>query len=97
MSWFFTAAITITLSAATAVSAYAANDDMDTVSLAKKMTSVEPSISRDQAKEGTFVSKSNLQTGDLVFFTTVDSGKNIGHVGIYVGNGNMIIRTVMVA
>lgn len=49
-----------------------------------------PRVSRDQAKEGTFVSKSNLQTGDLVFFTTVDSGKNIGHVGIYVGNGNMI-------
>lgn len=49
-----------------------------------------PRLSRNQAKEGTFVSKSNLQTGDLVFFTTVDSGKNIGHVGIYVGNGNMI-------
>ncbi|NQX69609.1 C40 family peptidase [Paenibacillus alba] len=49
-----------------------------------------PRVSRDQAKEGTFVSKSNLQAGDLVFFTTVDSGKNIGHVGIYVGNGNMI-------
>ncbi|OAS19668.1 C40 family peptidase [Paenibacillus oryzisoli] len=49
-----------------------------------------PRVSRDQAKEGTFVSKSNLQTGDLVFFTTPDSGKNIGHVGIYVGNGMMI-------
>ncbi|MDR6555047.1 C40 family peptidase [Paenibacillus qinlingensis] len=49
-----------------------------------------PRVSRDQAKEGVFVSKSNLQTGDLVFFTTVDSGKNIGHVGIYVGNGMMI-------
>ena len=49
-----------------------------------------PRVSRDQAKEGTFVSKSNLQAGDLVFFTTVDSGKNIGHVGIYVGDGMMI-------
>lgn len=49
-----------------------------------------PRVSRDQAKEGKFVSKSNLQTGDLVFFTTVGSGKKIGHVGIYVGNGNMI-------
>ncbi|NHW33842.1 C40 family peptidase [Paenibacillus aceris] len=49
-----------------------------------------PRISRDQAKEGKYVSKSDLQTGDLVFFTTVDSGKNIGHVGIYVGDGNMI-------
>ncbi|WNR44808.1 C40 family peptidase [Paenibacillus roseipurpureus] len=49
-----------------------------------------PRVSRDQAKEGVYVSKSNLQTGDLVFFTTVDSGKNIGHVGIYVGDGMMI-------
>lgn len=49
-----------------------------------------PRVSRNQAKEGKFVSKSNLETGDLVFFTTVDSGKNIGHVGIYVGDGNMI-------
>ncbi|OCT15772.1 hypothetical protein A8709_09060 [Paenibacillus pectinilyticus] len=49
-----------------------------------------PRVSRDQAKEGTFVSKSNLQVGDLVFFTTPDSGKNIGHVGIYVGDGMMI-------
>ncbi|MZQ82657.1 hypothetical protein GQF01_11100 [Paenibacillus sp. 5J-6] len=49
-----------------------------------------PRVSRDQAKEGKLVSKSNLQTGDLVFFTTVDSGKNIGHVGIYVGDGMMI-------
>ncbi|UKS26264.1 C40 family peptidase [Paenibacillus sp. HWE-109] len=49
-----------------------------------------PRVSRDQAKEGTYVSKSNLQVGDLVFFTTIDSGKNIGHVGIYVGDGNMI-------
>ncbi|MBA2942934.1 C40 family peptidase [Paenibacillus sp. CGMCC 1.16610] len=51
-----------------------------------------PRVSRDQAKEGKFVSKSDLQTGDLVFFTTVDSGKNIGHVGIYVGD-NMMIHT----
>ncbi|MFC5450918.1 C40 family peptidase [Paenibacillus aestuarii] len=49
-----------------------------------------PRVSRDQAKEGTYVSKSNLQTGDLVFFTTPDSGKNIGHVGIYIGDGMMI-------
>ncbi|MDO5396843.1 MAG: NlpC/P60 family protein [bacterium] len=39
-----------------------------------------------QANNGTYVSRSNLQPGDLVFF-----GKgNIHHVGIYVGNGNMI-------
>ncbi|MDD9270866.1 C40 family peptidase [Paenibacillus sp. GCM10023248] len=49
-----------------------------------------PRVSRNQAKEGKYVSKSNLEAGDLVFFTTPDSGKSIGHVGIYVGNGNMI-------
>lgn len=39
-----------------------------------------------QANNGTYVSRANLQPGDLVFF-----GKgNIHHVGIYVGNGNMI-------
>lgn len=47
------------------------------------------SVSRtaaSQANNGTYVSRSNLQPGDLVFF-----GKgNIHHVGIYVGNGQMI-------
>ena len=39
-----------------------------------------------QSHNGTYVSRANLQPGDLVFF-----GKgNIHHVGIYVGNGNMI-------
>jgi cell wall-associated NlpC family hydrolase len=43
-----------------------------------------------QAKAGTFVSTDNLEVGDLVFFTTKDSGKKIGHVGMYVGQGMMI-------
>ena len=43
-------------------------------------------VAADQIRNGTRVSKSNLQPGDLVFF-----GKGrIHHVGIYVGNGNMI-------
>lgn len=43
-------------------------------------------VAADQIKNGTRVSKSELQPGDLVFF-----GKGrISHVGIYVGNGNMI-------
>ncbi|NOU98243.1 hypothetical protein GC093_34185 [Paenibacillus sp. LMG 31456] len=49
-----------------------------------------PRVSRDQSKEGKFVSKSNLDTGDLVFFTTPDSKGKIGHVGMYVGDGMMI-------
>lgn len=49
-----------------------------------------PRISRDQAKVGKFVSKSDLQSGDLVFFTTRDSENRIGHVGMYVGEGMMI-------
>ena len=44
--------------------------------------------SRDQAKNGKHVSKSNLKAGDLVFF---NSGTNsIKHVGMYVGNGKFI-------
>lgn len=41
--------------------------------------------SKDQAKQGSPVKKSELQAGDLVFFNT--SGKGISHVGIYVGDG----------
>lgn len=49
-----------------------------------------PRVSRNQAKEGSYVSKKNLQVGDLVFFTTSSSKGRIGHVGIYAGNGDMI-------
>lgn len=48
-----------------------------------------PRVSRDQAKYGTYVSKSNLKVGDLLFFR-VNSKYRIGHVGIYAGNGDMI-------
>lgn len=41
-----------------------------------------------QASNGYAVSKSELQPGDLVMFNTMGSG--IGHVGIYIGDGNMI-------
>lgn len=43
----------------------------------------------DQYKMGTYVAKSDLQPGDLVFFQNT-SGYGISHVGIYVGNGQFI-------
>ncbi len=47
-----------------------------------------PHSSRLQARMGTFVSRGNLQPGDLVFFAT--RGAGISHVGLYVGNNNMV-------
>lgn len=44
-----------------------------------------------QYQQGTSVSKSNLQEGDLVFFNT--TGNGISHVGIYIGNGKFISAT----
>lgn len=41
-----------------------------------------------QANVGTTVSKSNLQLGDIVFFS--QGGSSIGHVGIFVGNNSFI-------
>lgn len=39
---------------------------------------------------GTSISKSELKPGDLVFFKNPYNGRSVGHVGIYVGNGQMI-------
>ena len=44
-----------------------------------------PRVSESQQNVGALVSRANLQPGDLVFF-----GTPAHHVGIYVGNGNMI-------
>ena len=41
-----------------------------------------------QSNVGYAISKSNLQLGDMVFFT--QGGSSIGHVGIYVGNNSFI-------
>lgn len=45
-------------------------------------------ISADQATQGVYVPYANLQPGDLVFYTF--TGGPINHVGIYLGNGQMI-------
>lgn len=44
--------------------------------------------SRDQYSNGVSVSRSNLQAGDLLFFSNY--GSTINHVGIYIGNNQFI-------
>lgn len=46
-----------------------------------------PRTAASQSGVGTSVSRANLQPGDLVFFS---NGGGISHVGIYIGNGNMV-------
>ncbi|PYI54824.1 C40 family peptidase [Paenibacillus flagellatus] len=59
--------------------------------LYKKQGVSLPRVSRDQAKKGSYVSKSNLRKGDLLFFWTSKSGRGkVGHVAIYMGNGKML-------
>ncbi len=45
-------------------------------------------VADDQMKNGTYVSKENLQPGDIVGFA--NSSGYVNHVGIYAGNGMMI-------
>ena len=50
-----------------------------------------PRLSKDQSEYGTYVSYSNLRKGDLVFFDTDGSNNGVvGHVGIYLGDGEFI-------
>ena len=50
-----------------------------------------PRVSQDQSTYGTYVSKSNLKFGDLVFFDTNGANDgNVSHVGIYLGNNQFI-------
>lgn len=48
-----------------------------------------PRDSRSQRNFCRDVPRDAIQTGDLVFFDTAKNG-NIGHVGLYIGNGEMI-------
>lgn len=43
-----------------------------------------------QSNRGTYVAKEDLQPGDLVFFLEWDTMDEIGHCGIYIGNGEFI-------
>ena len=49
-----------------------------------------PRSSKDQFKAVKKVHKRKLDTGDLVFFSTDRSRKNISHVGIYLKQGKFI-------
>lgn len=49
-----------------------------------------PRTSKQQSTRGTYVSRSNLKKGDLVFFSTSSSHGQVAHVGIYAGNGKFI-------
>ncbi|TVX97348.1 C40 family peptidase [Cohnella terricola] len=52
-----------------------------------------PRVAGEQAKKGVYVARDKLQAGDLLFFYVpgrFKSNKKVGHVGIYMGNGNMI-------
>ena len=54
----------------------------------KKSGESLPRTTGQQFQQGKAVGKSNLQTGDLVFFNT--SGRGVSHVGIYIGSNNFI-------
>jgi len=49
-----------------------------------------PRDSKDQFKVGKRVEKSEIQPGDLVFFSTNEDLKDISHVGIYLGDNEFI-------
>ena len=47
-----------------------------------------PRVSRDMARDGERVDRAALTAGDLVFFSR--RGRNIDHVGIYLGEGRFV-------
>jgi cell wall-associated NlpC family hydrolase len=52
-----------------------------------------PRVSRDQATQGVTVGRNDLRVGDLLFFNVPSRFKSntaVGHVGIYIGNNEMI-------
>ncbi len=49
-----------------------------------------PRVSRDQAKAGLPVSIDRIQAGDLLFFTSQPDSTRITHVGLYLGDRQMI-------
>jgi len=48
-----------------------------------------PRRSRDMASSGVHVNRSDVEPGDLLFFATMGGG-TVSHVGIYIGDGQLI-------
>ncbi|THB69600.1 MAG: NlpC/P60 family protein [Desulfovibrio sp.] len=59
----------------------------------KKLDYDLPHSSRDQARLGAPVAQADLMPGDLVFFDIRHAGV-ISHVGIYIGNGDILHASV---
>jgi lipoprotein Spr len=49
-----------------------------------------PRTTKDQRDQCLYVDKDNISIGDIIFFTSNNSGGKIAHVGMYVGDGRMI-------
>ncbi|MDE6353278.1 MAG: C40 family peptidase [Muribaculaceae bacterium] len=49
-----------------------------------------PRTSKDQHKNSTRINANQLEVGDLVFFATGGSNGGVSHVGLYIGDNNMI-------
>jgi len=47
-------------------------------------------VAADQRRNGTPVERADLLPGDLVFFYSSPGSRNVSHVGMYVGGGEMI-------
>jgi probable lipoprotein NlpC len=62
---------------------------VSSVYMEKERMSV-PRTTKDGFKKGKSVDKSSLVVGDLVFFSKQGNGRNVNHVGIYVGDGNFM-------
>lgn len=56
----------------------------------KQMGISIPRVAASQAQSGQKVNKSDLKIGDLIFFRTDKGSSRISHVGMYVGNGQMV-------
>lgn len=49
-----------------------------------------PRVSRDQARAGLRVRLKDIQPGDLLFFVAQPGRRRIAHVGLYLGNGELV-------